>query len=66
MFPQSAFGKCLIQDIEWDNMKCSKCNVLLMDDHSTDDVDVKVCPVCGGKHARIKNVRIEKKCDENV
>lgn len=59
IFTKAAFGKCLIQDIEWENMKCRKCDVRLVDDHQTDEVDFKVCPVCGEKVARIKKINIE-------
>ena len=56
IFTKAAFSKCLIQDIEWENMKCCKCNVLLVDDPSSEKVDVKICPVCGEKHLRIKRI----------
>ena len=59
MFTEAAWGKCLIGDIEWENLKCSKCDVLLVVDHSTSDVDFKVCPLCGETYARIKRVNYE-------
>ena len=59
IFNCNNFSKCIIQEKAWENMKCSKCNVLLVDDHQTDEVDFKVCPVCGEKVARIKKINIE-------
>ena len=61
IFTKAAWGKCVIGDIEWANLRCRKCDVqLVMDDHSSNDnVDFKVCPVCGETYARIKRVNYE-------
>ena len=49
-------GKQLMQEIEWEGMKCEECGATLPSYPSYISVgEVKTCPVCGRKHLMIRN-----------
>lgn len=52
-------GKCLMQELQWENLECKNCGEHMEVCECNEFEEVKICPRCGKKHMLIKKVRKE-------
>lgn len=53
-----SFGKCMMQELKWQNMKCSKCGAELPKYPLYDNKknEIKTCENCGKRHIMIRHI----------
>lgn len=56
LFSKESFQKCIISNSEWDNIKCSTCNVPLILVNDNGFEEVKYCPECGEQYFLFKKL----------
>jgi formylmethanofuran dehydrogenase subunit E len=61
IFKRDDFTKCIIQENEWENKRCSKCGRLLSEPILTDFGEIKICNECGNNYFLFKKIPINKK-----
>lgn len=52
------FGKCILQEIEWENLKCSKCGAKLpkYSKYDNNKNEIKTCEKCGESYMLIRHI----------
>ena len=51
-------GKCIMQELEWQNLKCNNCGSKMPKYPKYDDKknEIKTCEKCGETHMLIRNI----------
>lgn len=49
-----SYGKALMQELEWENIKCEDCDRELEPYEANEYGQVKSCPECGKKYLWVK------------
>lgn len=51
-------GKCIMQEIEWQNLKCSKCGAEMpkYPKYDTKKNEIKICERCGETHIFVRHI----------
>lgn len=58
IFPKDKVGKCILQELQWQNLKCSKCGAELpkYPYYDNNKNEIKICENCGEKHMLIRHI----------
>ena len=58
LFTKKDIKKCILQEEEWNNIKCPNCEVKLIVEKITEYGEYKCCPICNQKHLLIRKIPI--------
>ena len=56
LFSKESFQKFIISNSEWDNIKCSTCNIQLTLAIDNGFEEIKYCPECGKQYFLFKKL----------